>query len=322
MPIFDQGYQHWHGTLTGHTWRWLAIAHQGVRTQWQKKATKRVLVVAMFPALVLALLLAGWGLFEQQSALLEPFLFLIQGLPAELKAGPRSFRVPIWTILFNNFLYIEVIFSMLLVLIVGPDLISQDLRFNALPLYLSRPVRRVDYFLGKLGVIAVYLAAVTIVPIVLAYGAGVCFSLDYHVLEQTIWVLLGSVAYGVILVVSAGTLMLAFSSLSKNTRLVGGLWLGVWFIGNIAAGVLAGMVRADWCPLVSYVENLGRIREVLLDTKSAWEPIARIFPSRRFAENAYSSEFPWQWSAAVLAVLFGISICILSLRIRSLDRLR
>ena len=45
---------------------------------------------------------------------------------------------------------------MFLVLLVGPELISQDLRFNAMPLYFARPVRRLDYFVGKLGVIAVY----------------------------------------------------------------------------------------------------------------------------------------------------------------------
>ena len=31
MPIFDQGYQHWSGELTGHGWRWLAITRHGVR---------------------------------------------------------------------------------------------------------------------------------------------------------------------------------------------------------------------------------------------------------------------------------------------------
>ena len=31
MPIIDQGYQHWSGELSGHAWRWLAIARHGVR---------------------------------------------------------------------------------------------------------------------------------------------------------------------------------------------------------------------------------------------------------------------------------------------------
>jgi hypothetical protein len=31
MPIFDQGYQHWSGALSGHAWRWLVITRHGVR---------------------------------------------------------------------------------------------------------------------------------------------------------------------------------------------------------------------------------------------------------------------------------------------------
>ena len=53
------------------------------------------------------------------------------------------------------------------------------------PLYFSRPVRRIDYFAGKLGVIAVYLSAVMIVPVLLAYVLGVAFSLDPLVLRDT-----------------------------------------------------------------------------------------------------------------------------------------
>ena len=87
-----------------------------------------------------------------------------QNLPEELKAGPRGYRTTFWTLAFRQFFDIQLFISMILVLLVGPDLISQDLRFNAIPLYLSRPVRRFEYFLGKLGVIAVFLSAVTIVP--------------------------------------------------------------------------------------------------------------------------------------------------------------
>jgi ABC-2 type transport system permease protein len=325
MPIFDQGYQHWQGTLAGHAWRWLAITHRGVRSQWGNKWTRRVVYPAIFPALALALLLVGWGLFEQKSTFLLPILPFIRGLPEEIRSGPRNFRLPIWTLAFDRFLAVQMFFSMILVLLVGPDLISQDLRFNAMPLYFSRPLRRWDYFLGKLGVIAVYLTAVTIVPILLAWGLGVAFSLDYHIVGETAPLLLASVAYGLIVVVSAGSFMLALSSLSKNSRFVGVTWVIFWVIGNLAAGVLTNVVRAPWCPLVSYVNNLKRIREVLLDTESAWEPITKIFEMGRPHVSAAKSlvdNTPWHWSAIVLAVLFGLSLWILSLRVRSLDRLK
>jgi ABC-2 type transport system permease protein len=216
-------------------------------------------------------------------------------------------------------------FSMILVMLVGPGLISQDLRFNAIPLYFSRPLRRIDYFIGKLGVIAFFLAAVAIVPALLAYLLGIGFSLDLSILRDTAGILYTSVAYGLLVVVSAGTLMLAMSSLSRNSRYVAAFWIGVWFVSNIVAGTLTGLVRRDWCLMVSYTENLLRICRGLLDTQSAWQPIAQFFPAAHRAEMlaAFSGPaYPWYWSALILAGLFGISLWILSLRVKSLDRLK
>ena len=51
MPIFDQGYQHWTGRLSGHGWRWLAIARHGVRSGFKIKAMRLVLFLAWAPAL-------------------------------------------------------------------------------------------------------------------------------------------------------------------------------------------------------------------------------------------------------------------------------
>jgi ABC-2 type transport system permease protein len=170
---------------------------------------------------------------------------------------------------------------MILVLLVGPDLISQDLRFNAIPLYLSRPVRRFEYFLGKLGVIAVYLSVVTMLPAVLAIVLGFGFSLDPTVIRDTARILFATLAFGAIVVVSAGTLMLAFSSLSRNSRYVGAMWLGLWLVGDLGSGVLTRIVRADWCPLVSYTSNLHRVRDALFDAETSWSQVTNLFQAGR-----------------------------------------
>ena len=39
MPIFDQGYQHWQGQLSGQAGRWLAITRQGVRAQLKNRGS-------------------------------------------------------------------------------------------------------------------------------------------------------------------------------------------------------------------------------------------------------------------------------------------
>ena len=104
MPIFDQGYQHWQGTVASHAWRWLAITRQGVRAQLRNRRTKFLVFGALMPALVLVLFLAIWGLFEQKSDFIKPFLFLFTFLPEEIREGPRAFRATIWTLAFHIFL--------------------------------------------------------------------------------------------------------------------------------------------------------------------------------------------------------------------------
>jgi ABC-2 type transport system permease protein len=277
MPILDQGYQHWHGKLTGHAVRWLTITRQGARAQLKSRWVWLLLVSSLFPALILTLFLMVWGLFEQKSSLLTPILFFFQGIPDELRAGPRGFRGAFWTLAFNQFLSVQLFSSMLLVLLVGPELISQDLRFNAMPLYFARPVRRIDYFAGKLGVIAVYLGAISIVPVVLAFVLGYSFSLDPLVIRDTWRVLAGSLAFGVIVVLSAGTTMLAISSLSRNSRYVGAIWIGFWVVSGISSTVLEQTIHRQWCPLLSYTGNLNRIRDALLDSETAWAKVSNLF---------------------------------------------
>jgi ABC-2 type transport system permease protein len=152
--------------------------------------------------------------------------------------------VEIWTLFYAQFLQIQVYISMILILLVGPTLISQDLRFNALPLYFSRPLRRVDYFLGKLGIIAAFLAMVVILPSVVAYGLGLLFSLDITIIRDTFEVLLASIAYGLVIAVSAGLLMLALSSLSRSSRYTALFWLGFCLVGVSLAFVLTQIEAA------------------------------------------------------------------------------
>ena len=401
MPIFDQGYQHWKGALSSHAWRWLAVTRQGVRGQLKGtfSIVRILLIGAWLPALVLVVALALWGMFEQGS---ETVLKLLQPmLPAGVAADPHAYRHAVWTISYSMFFKFELFFIMLLVVVVGPNLISRDLRFNALPLYFSRPLTRLDYFLGKLGVIAALVAAVAVLPAAAAYVLGVCFSLDLSVIRDTWRLLPASILYGLVIVVSAGTLMLALSSLSRRSLYVGIAWIGLWIISSTVASVLGGIQRkalfdsiwqeetarsnleqtvqppdpdappsmhnrrdrgatgdvwqrvelaeaeaasTNWRPLCSYTANLQRLGEALMNTDAAWVEIGRAvevpraalkpflgrggsgensapIDNRRLADQLVP-QYPWIWSAGVLAGLLGLSIWTLSTRVKSLDRLR
>jgi ABC-2 type transport system permease protein len=354
MPIFDQGYQHWTGQLSSPAWRWPAITRHGVRNGLANRWLRLLLLCAWTPALGLATVLCIWGLIERNSDLITSIGPLLGFLDPAILAGPKPYRVQMWTLSYSYFLATELRFAMLVILLVGPNLISQDLRYNALPLYFSRPLRRIDYFLGKLGVIAVFLSLVIIVPSLIAYILGLLFSLDLSIFRDTCRIFLASVAYGLVIALSAGLLILALSSLSRNSRYIALFWLGIWFVSSMVSGVLgtidheqrwhdarnAGAGRAnqvqfndeelersktDWRPLVSYTTNLSRIGQGFLRSEAAWEKVSRLQPAQMrsgFLLKYGAWQFPWHWSALVLAGLALVSICILNLSVKSLDRLK
>src|SRR5207248_6540257 len=188
---------------------------------------------------VLVPVLAVWRLLDQHAESVLTVLGRL--LPKEVTAQPRDYRAAVWTVAYSFFFKAELACALFLVLIVGPNLISRDLRFNALPLYFARPLTRLDYFLGKLGVIGFFLAATVIVPAAGAYLLGIAFSLDLGVLRDTHRLLWGGALYGLIITVSAGTLMLALSALSRRSIYVGLTWAGFVFLTLMLSGILIGI---------------------------------------------------------------------------------
>lgn len=147
--------------------------------------------------------------------------------------------IPIDARFFRMFMIPQGLAAFLIALIVGPSLVSPDLRNNALPLYLSRPFSRRDYVLGKLSVLLILLSLVTWVP-----GLFLCGLQSYLAggewLKENLRVpgaiFLGSWMW--ILVLSIIVLML--SALVKRKPLARILFLGAYFISTNLGHVLNG----------------------------------------------------------------------------------
>ena len=95
MPIFDQGYQHWNGPLSGHAWRSVAIARHGVRIGMQRRVFRSMLLIALLPAVALAAVLAMWAIVERKLTIAEPILDFLRSnglLDQEVLARPQ--RIP------------------------------------------------------------------------------------------------------------------------------------------------------------------------------------------------------------------------------------
>jgi hypothetical protein len=152
----------------------------------------------------------------------------------------------------------------LLVGVIGPPLIANDIRSRAYLLYFSRPIERLDYVIGKSVVVWFYLLAITALPAFLLYAVAVGMSPDMSVVAYT-WDLplrvLGASAW---LIVPTTALALCYSSLTSESRYAGYAWFATWAMGWVAYASLRliPMTSRDtpWS-LVSLYHSLGRVQE-------------------------------------------------------------
>ena len=133
----------------------------------------------------------------------------------------------------------------LIAFVVGPGLISPDMRNNALPLYLSRPFSRTEYVVGKMSVLVTLLSAITWVPGVLLFflqsylDGGDWFRNNLRVLAgivlgSWIWILLLSL------------LALAVSATVKWRPLASGALLAIFFVASAAGAAVSFTFHTTW----------------------------------------------------------------------------
>lgn len=154
--------------------------------------------------------------------------------------------------------------SFFLAFIIGPALISTDLRNNGLPLYLSRPFRRADYILGKFSILAILLSAVTWVPGLMIYGLNGYLAGDGWIFKNLN--LAAAIFFGSwisILLISLISLSLsAYMKWKPLARL--GLF-GVFLIAGALGGVINVTLGTNWGNVLNMGQLLGIVWADMFD---------------------------------------------------------
>jgi len=239
MPIHDLSYRHWSGEWTTHPYRWWVITRQGIRILTQKKRFIALLILSLLPFLVRTVMLYVSNLVERL-----PFL----------KIDAKFFE---------DFLTQQMFFTFLIAIYAGAGLIANDLKVNALQIYLSKPITRQDYVIGKLGVLVFFLSLPTLVPGLLLFLFAVLFQNDLSFFQRNYWVVASIAGYSSLIVLSYSLIMLAVSSLSKSSRFAGIVFAAVFFFSQILYGVLRGILRTTSVAWVSLGNNLSQVGDFL-----------------------------------------------------------
>jgi ABC-2 type transport system permease protein len=276
-PIHDQTYRRYEGTRAPLGRAWTVILSAGLRAVTQRKFLLIGLIIAWIPFIVRAV---------QIYAVLN-----FQGLQRAIPVDAQMFR---------QFIEQQGIFVFFVTIYVGAGLIANDLRANALQVYLSKPLLRMEYIGGKLAVLASYLALVTLAPALLLIVVQVLFSGKFEFVHDNAFVIPAVILACTMRIVIPAVTMLALSSLSKNSRYVGVLFTGAIFFTDAMYGVLGiitGSTRVAW---VSITANLDQVTDVIFRQPPRYET-------------------PVVVSALVLIGLVVVSISVLERRVRGVE---
>lgn len=276
-PIHDQTYRRYEGTREPLGSAWSVIAMAGIRTLFSRKAFIGLNIIAWIPFIVRAVQIYAVANFPQAAAV--------------LKVDAAMFR---------NFIEYQGVFVYFVTVYIGSGLIANDRRANALQIYLSKPLMRIEYIGGKLAILAVFLIWVTLVPAVLLLLLQVLFAGSFQFIRDNAFLIPAVTLASLLRVIVAASTMLALSSLSKSSRYVAVMYTGAIFFTDAMYGVLrivTGSSRVAW---ISITGNLEQVTDAIF----------RLAP--RY-------ETPVIVSVLVLAGLVTLSISVLERRVRGVE---
>ena len=252
MPIREKGYYNWEGQLKESRFKWLPIFFNGIVQVFNKKRSKLLFAFASMPFLIF---LAGVYVAT------KPELKMLREIVQQIKTD---------TLLFYSFYTFGfLIFSMVLISVFsGSDLISGDMKFKSFTLYLSRPLSKMDYLMGKYSVVLFYLLLFTLVPGMLLIVAKLIFSGSFSV---PILVFVSSILFPIVTGLFFASLILMVSSLTTNSKFVVVMFFGIVIGSNVVAQIFKEVFKNDQFFFLSIEKNIMNFGSFLFNTKSGME---------------------------------------------------
>jgi ABC-type transport system involved in multi-copper enzyme maturation permease subunit len=277
VPIHDQGYRRYGGQREAHGRTWLVIARAGMMERLRERKFLGLLLFAWLPFLVRSVQLYVAANYEQAAALLAP--------------TPATFR---------DFLDQQNLFVFFITMYVGAGLIANDRRANALQIYLSKPLTRVDYVVGKLATLVVFLTAVTWLPGILLLLMQMMFAGNLTFLKANLFLFPAITAFAAVIVMTASLTMLALSSLSKSRRFVAVMYAGLIFFTAAMYQALRGITGSRAWAAISPGDVLAVVADVIF-------------------RNARTPAIPFYAAMLVVALLLAASVFVLERRVRGVE---
>src|ERR1043166_3547195 len=255
MAVYEQTYKPYKGKLTPDWSRFLILPRNTLRGVFNSKLFTAFYVICFIPSLIEAVLIY-----------LHPNIAAL----AIMNLNARQL-IPIDGSFFQTFVMVQGGFAFVVAILVGPPLVSRDLRNNALPLYLCRPFSRTEYVMGKMSVLLILLAWITWVPQLLMFLFQ-SYLEGFAWLRSNLWLGNSIVIAGVVWVLLLSLLSQTVSALLKWRIVASAAMLGIVFIPSVFGSVFINILfQTRLGDLISLFALMGHVTSGLFGT---YDPVA------------------------------------------------
>ena len=275
MPIYDQGYKRYGGSKAlGRAW--LVMFRTGFIGMFSNRRW-------------IVLMIASWIQFVVRAV--QFYIAANFSQAAVVAPSAQTFR---------DFFDYQSIFVFLVTVTLGSVSIAEDRRANALQIYLSKPLTRIEYIAGKLSVLMAFILFITWAPAILLLFVEIGFAGNFTFFLNNIFLVPAITMFALIEALMVSMCILALSSLSTNSRFVGILFTALLFFSDAVYGVLRGVTGGTSISWVAFSNNLAQIGDVIFRVPPRYET-------------------PWLVSLGVVMALIAVSAVILDRRIRGVE---
>ena len=296
MPVYDRRYRGYSGerrSPRGVSW---TLARYGFAEIFSTRLLLVLFVVACLPVVIYATLIYLANNLELLTLLdiQDDDNGLVEGLSGTL---------------FFWFVVGQANLAFLFASFAGPSLVGPDLAHGAMPLYLSRPMRRGDYVLGKLAILGTLLSVITWVPGLLLVALQSALAgggwLAAHA-RIPLGILLGSVAWIVLLSFAS----LAISAWIRWRPLATGALFALFVVGSAFGTAINEILDTRWGKLLMSAEQM----------KTIWIDLFAV--ERIFGQSTGDRDLPVAACWLAIAALAALAALLLHRKIRAHEVVR
>ena len=255
MAVYKRTYRPYNGPLTNPLWRFLVLQRYAMRNIFRS----RFLLIGYVSCFFLPVI-AVCGIYLNQNA----------GILAQINSKPGFLKID------GNFfliiLRVQGSLAGLLTAFVGPSLIAPDLTNGALPLYLSRPISRTEYIMGKGAVLGSLIASITLLPTLLMFAVQASL-VGYSWYSENLFLANGILWTNLLLIALLILLGLAMSAWVRWRVVAGALVVGAFVAGQGFAAVVNAAMRTEAGYYLDLQHLLSAVAGALLHHPADHEPI-------------------------------------------------